>query len=384
MSLKDQVLSSKIFLQFGGQGSPYFNEMIQLYRNEKSLQRYFSIAIEAIKEELERSEVGSSPALPQGLAFWQWLEQEESIPSDEYLNKASVSLPLIGVTQLANYFLFLEKGLGQAELTHITAGATGHSQGLMSAVLAGLALDGEKLYSQAKIFIKYLFYTGLNSQECFGKLENSDQVLKKMAELGDKEISPMAAMIGPEVSELAELVKEFNIDHDTQNIIYLSLYNTRKSNVISGEPMNLLLFKEKFATQIQHYKWKFIPIKTSAPYHCSLLGPSLAKMQMDIKRIQFSCHGSELQFPVYSIHDGRNLQMDQDLSLTIYREMIIETLHWSKAIGALKKNPNIRYVIDFGPGKVSSRLTAEHLLEMPHEAEILCLSIPRDQQKIFG
>lgn len=52
----NQVKASggKLFLQFGGQGSPFLKELSKLYESEPSLKEFFDISFKAIVEEVPK------------------------------------------------------------------------------------------------------------------------------------------------------------------------------------------------------------------------------------------------------------------------------------------------------------------------------------------
>ncbi len=385
MALTDKILSSRNFLQFGGQGSPYLKEMTDLYNKNPELKKFFETAFTALEQEMARERVKNSMALPQGLQIREWVTNTEKAPDESYLSAASVSIPLIGVAQLANFFLFVEKGkISGDALMKITAGVTGHSQGLIPAVFVGLGYDGQDLYDHAGQYIKYLLYLGICSQEAYGPLELDTRAKQKLQEMGEKDITPMVANVGPTAAELQAMIDQLNPDLSDNDKLYLSLSNTPNSCVISARPISLLKFREKFKDEYDSKKWKFVPIKTTAAFHSPLMNASEELMVKEIDRMNFSYQGSQLKVPVYSIHDGRNLQQDSELAMVMFREMVLQVLHWDKATKTLREDTSIENVIDFGPSKVSSRLTGGHLTNMDKAPDILCLSNPKDLNAIFA
>ena len=383
MTLTDQFSNSKIFIQFGGQGSSYFQEIYKLYKTRPELSRFFSTIFKAIDEELESDFIKGSGSLPEGLDLNGWL-MSGNPPEEKYLQSGPVSLPLIGATQLANLFLLFHHGFSIRDLKENIHGITGHSQGLLSAVFAALASDEKDLYLNLSIFIKYLLYLGVCSQKCYGAFKIDEITEKKILKMGEKDISPMVAFIGPNSRLLNEMVDEFNKRLSPEDIIYISLYNTDHASVLSARPLSLLKFKEKYLEKIDANNWKFVFLKTSAPFHSPYLEKSLDDMKEHIQRIGFSFSGDDLLVPVFSISDGRNLQHDEELAINLYKEMVIQTQYWKNAINSLLNDTSISYVLDFGPGKISARLTGEYLKDASTTPDILCMSIPNDLNKIIA
>ena len=64
-----------------------------------------------------------------------WLEDPARTPSASYLASAAVSYPMVGLVQMGHYMAMLgDTGKTHEELVGLFKGATGHSQGIVSAV----------------------------------------------------------------------------------------------------------------------------------------------------------------------------------------------------------------------------------------------------------
>lgn len=96
-----------------------------------------------------------------------WLQNPESRPPVPYLASCAVSLPLIGLTQLSQYVLTAKiLNLSPAQMAAKFQGATGHSQGVVTAALMATDLEGGdswEAFNQiaASKALKILFYIGL-------------------------------------------------------------------------------------------------------------------------------------------------------------------------------------------------------------------------------
>lgn len=95
----------------------------------------------------------------------------------------------------------------------------------------------------------------------------------------------------------------------------------------------------------------------------------------DMERIGFQYKGSDLKIPVYSIFDGRNFQNEPDVSLPLFREVLIKALHWDKATANFVNTAKV-VGIDFGPSVVSQKLTQANLGSS--ENKIYSASSPKD------
>ena len=78
-------------------------------------------------------------------------------PDEDTVNRAPVSFPLIGLTQLANYAAGVQcAGSTLADFAGLVRAATGHSQGLASAVAVSRATDDASFLTAARDTVLFL------------------------------------------------------------------------------------------------------------------------------------------------------------------------------------------------------------------------------------
>lgn len=244
---------NKLFLQFGGQGSPWLKELSKLYETDPSLKELFDTAFKTLAEEVPSLK---KEIISQGYDFESWIKNPESAPDENYLCSATVSIVGIFLTQTANYVSLVNKGFATSELIANAVGATGHSQGIIPAVLIALGKEGADFYKEYAKFLKFVLYLGYRAQELFGVYNPSEEVLKGNEEIGDKQPAPMVAVIGYSAAELSERVQQTNTELGLSGTkaIYVSLFNTPDSNIVSGTPEALLSFRKKFKAEMDEKK----------------------------------------------------------------------------------------------------------------------------------
>ncbi|MCZ8341396.1 MAG: ACP S-malonyltransferase [Leptospira sp.] len=375
--------SQKFFLQFGGQGSPYLKELAKLYA-EPELKEFFETSFKTLSEIEARD--GKSPLLNEGLNFKAWVENPDSAPSEDYLARAPISVPGIFMTQIANYVLVSKKGYPTAELIKATGAVSGHSQGVIASALVGLGKDGQEFLKAYSDFLKFVFYLGFCGQKVYPNFTVSQDIVSENEANGDKNPSPMAAVIGYTKDELEDRVKQTNesLGLKGQDTVYISLYNTPDSMILSALPSSLLAFRKKWKAEMDEKKCKFVYLKTTAPFHCPFMESSLPKfLAEDASVVPFPYNGSDLKVPVYSIYDGHNLQKDGNLRDILFKMVLIEPLYWDLAIAPVLKDSNIQTIIDFGPSVVSQRLTGGHLKAQNIEKQSLCASNAKELKLIL-
>lgn len=364
----------KLFLQFGGQGSPFLKELSKLYESEPSLKEFFEVSFKAISEEVPKLD---TKILYGGYDFESWVKNPDSAPDENYLCSAPVSIVGIFLTQIANYIAFTNKGFPVSELISNSIGVTGHSQGVISSALIALGKEGADFYAAYVKFLKFVLYIGYRAQELVGPYNPSEALIKANEEVGDKQPAPMVAVIGYSQKELEDRVKQTNeaLGLSGDKAIYVSLFNTPDSNIVSGSPESLLELRKKFKAEMDEKKVKFVYLRTTAPFHSPHMNETEKTVPLDMERIGFDFKGSDLKTSVYSIFDGRNMQSDDGIGLPLFKEMLIKTLYWDKAVKAFVSTSNVTG-IDFGPSIVSQKLTQANM--GTSENKIYAVSSPKD------
>lgn len=376
--------NKKLFIQFGGQGSPYLKEITKLYKEEPLLKEFFNTAFEVIAK-IESLKKGDF-LIDQGIDLKTWMENPDNPPSDDYLCRGSVSVLMIFLTQVAHYHLAVLKGLHIPDLKGSLAGFTGHSQGIISAAMAGLLKDGKDFYKTLYDFSLFIFHLGYRAQEKYPKFVVEQSIIDANLANGDKNPAPMVAVIGYNKQELEDRIDSANKDLGLTGAdkLYISLYNTPDSMIISAKPESLLKFRTHFKSEMDAKKVKFVYLKTTSPFHCPLMEGSWEKFQADLKTVSpFPYSAKDLQVPVYSIYDGKDLRTVPDLAEVLFKEVVIMALHWDKAVGVLFMDSQISHVIDCGPSVVSGRLTGGQLTAKGVTTPVYCLANPKDLKNIF-
>ena len=165
---------------FGGQGAPggQLKELRTVVAGSAVVRRFVSavaqeLEIEAaavrarLSEQATRDSVKATALFEHGFDVLRWAQgsKEDGVPLS-YLNSVAVSMPLTLVIQLATYLYcweacddgFAEGNRGQL----FVHGATGHSQGLAAAMVAGLGCTLDIFQKEAIRFAKVLLHLGVH------------------------------------------------------------------------------------------------------------------------------------------------------------------------------------------------------------------------------
>ncbi len=149
----------------------------------------------------------------------------------------------------------------------------------------------------------------------------------------------MIAVLGAKLDVLKELIKS-NIDED--NICEIANDNATGQVIISGKKQSV----EYLQKVLKENKIKSIPLKVSAPFHCSLMKPAADAMFEKINEIEFLK-------PKYEIISNVTAEpvMDTEKIKNLLIKQIYSTVKWRDTILRMSKE-KVRNFIEIGPGKV--------------------------------
>jgi len=346
------------FLQFGGQGGLFLPELRRLRIEFEFLDPFLEVACDAVRDLLERDDVRPfrKETYPHEFRLRDWL-RGRSIPPDSYLFDSQISLAGNLIVQLSYLRILAESGFAPHEMARYTRGCTGHSQGIVGAVACALARDGHDFLQMTYDFTHWFALAGFFMATRYKPPSVPEELLEFSISHDGEAPRPMAVVNGLPESQLSDLIEKFNATEGVAPL-GISLRNGDAINVVTGHPCDLALFRMRNIQSLETSgaSWNYVPV--SAPFHHApvlqhLLSPFL---QMSAG-FGMPYSGRDLVFPVYSFTDGRNLQEEGDLFAVLADLMMNGILDWRIAIRALKDDPLVTHVLDFGPGRGSAMLT---------------------------
>lgn len=351
----------KFFFQFGGQGGGYFAELKRLYQREEQLKEYFNYCSESI-DEIEDL-INSAGYLTHGLNFEKWL-QGEGLPPDSYLENYLISIPGIFITQVAYFDLLKKSGFPMEQAIRETVGCTGHSQGIYAAALVSIASKGFDFYKVFKDVLKLIILSGIHLSRVYEEGEDQGSNLLSQ-ELDQQNPTPMVAVAGIDLDSLMYDLNEYNRNNRGEPL-FIGLKNSDNSFVLVGKSKDLVRFRAgiKDKWQIKNVKWNYLDI--SIPFHCEEhLGAALEPFVRDLGSIGFGYKISDLSIPVYSTNNGADIRTMAEikepkaiksLGQVLFELAFLKKLDWKLSISRIFEG-DLSYIIDFGPGKISLKLT---------------------------
>ena len=152
-------------------------------------------------------------------------------------------------------------------------------------------------------------------------------------------LGSMIAVLGAEISLIEELIKKETSEKD---ICEIANDNAKGQVILSGKKTSI----ENFQKVLKRKKIKFIPLKVSAPFHCSLMKPAADYMSDKINNTEFKNPNYEIISNVTAepINEPENIKK-------FLIKQIYSSVKWRESLLRMSKE-KIRSFIEIGPGKV--------------------------------
>ncbi len=158
----------------------------------------------------------------------------------------------------------------------------------------------------------------------------------------------MIAVLGTSIDEINDLMK---INVRESEVCEIANDNAIGQVIISGNKKSVSLFQKK----LKEKNIKTIPLKVSAPFHCSLMKPASEKMKEKINDTKFK----KLKFNVVN-----NVTAREESNLEIIKKMLIDqifsTVKWRESI-IYMSDQGVKNFIEIGPGKALSGMVKRTL-----------------------
>tara|TARA_B100001057_G_scaffold360894_1_gene363280 strand:- start:11705 stop:12646 length:942 start_codon:yes stop_codon:yes gene_type:complete len=178
-------------------------------------------------------------------------------------------------------------------------------------------------------------------------LHERGKAMQKAVPIG---MGSMIAVLGLKINEIMNLLETRN---DGEDICEIANDNAEGQVILSGKKNTLdslrFFFKEK--------KIKSIPLKVSAPFHCSLMKPAAKAMEEKINNTNFNQ-------PVFEILNNvtASPEIDPKKIKKLLIDQIFSTVRWRESIVRMSNN-GIKNFLEIGPGKVLSGMVKRTIKE---------------------
>lgn len=364
---------AKTFAVFGGQGNTddYFEELRELNFMYHGLISDLLGKVASKLSNLVRTTDNVDKIYTQGFDILTWLKSPDQTPDQDYLLSVPVSCPLICVIQLAHYVVTCKTlGVTPGEFRKHLSGATGHSQGLVTAVAIASSDSWESFYEDAVKAVSLLFFIGARCLTTYPRTSLPPTMLQDSLENGEGRPSPMLSVRDLSREEVEKFIESTNKHLPEDKHVAISLVNGGRNLVVSGPPeslygLNLTLRNNKapsgsdqaripYSERKLKFSNRFLPI--FAPFHSHLLEPATDLVLADVEAEKLFFNSADLKIPVYDTYTGGNFQDNKgDVTATVIKCITQLPVHWEKATSF-----ESTHLLDFGPGGVSGLGVLSH------------------------
>ena len=188
----------------------------------------------------------------------------------------------------------------------------------------------------------------LNFSDAVYLLNERGKSMQNAVPLGE---GSMLAVLGLSIKEIEELIKLSDLQG---GICEIANDNAIGQVIVSGTKKTL----DTFQKSLKEKKIKSIPLKVSAPFHCSLMKPAADEMREKINKTKMGKPKKNIvtnvnALPEIDINNIKRLLVDQIFSTVKWRESLL-TMY----------NKGIKNFIEIGPGKVLSGMVKRTLKDV--------------------
>ena len=148
----------------------------------------------------------------------------------------------------------------------------------------------------------------------------------------------MLAVLGIKAEELNNMIKNINLK---EGICEIANDNANGQIIISGDKDSV----QSFQNLLKEKKIKTIPLKVSAPFHCSLMKPAAEIMKNKINKVKF-------YDPIFEIINNVTARVEKNSNTIkdLLINQIYSTVRWRESLINMEY-AGVKNFIEIGPGK---------------------------------
>ena len=150
----------------------------------------------------------------------------------------------------------------------------------------------------------------------------------------------MIAVLGMKTKEILQLMSKIK----DEGVCEIANDNANGQIIVSGDKKSV----DNFKKYLKEKKIKSIPLKVSAPFHCSLMKPAADIMKDKIDITKF-------KKPLFKIINNvtANPETDSEIIKELLIKQIFSTVRWRESIIKMFES-GVKNFVEIGPGKVLS------------------------------
>ena len=185
----------------------------------------------------------------------------------------------------------------------------------------------------------------LNFDDAIFLLNERGKAMQAAVPVGE---GSMIAVLGMKTDEIFNLIKLID---ENEGVCEIANDNANGQVIISGNKNKVKFFQEF----LKEKKIKSIPLKVSAPFHCSLMKPAADTMAEKINNTKFNS-------PLYKIINNVTAKTEADPNIIkrLLIDQIFSTVKWRESIIKMSES-DVNNFVEIGPGKVLSGMVKRTL-----------------------
>ena len=178
----------------------------------------------------------------------------------------------------------------------------------------------------------------LNFEDAIYLLHERGKLMQESVPIGK---GSMIAVLGSEIGTINKIIQSLDLK---KGVCQIANDNAEGQVIVSGDKESIGLFQ----LELKKNKIKAIPLKVSAPFHCTLMKPAAEKMKKKIDQTVFSK-------PDYKIVSNVTAEPEEEPEniKKLLVEQISSLVNWRNSMIFMSKN-GVKNFIEIGPGKTLS------------------------------
>jgi fatty acid synthase len=359
-----------VAVSFAGQGVDVLEELVALVAGDPGLLERVEQA-ERLLTELAATPLGeASGAFRHGTELRSWVIDPDAAPPAAYRRGAALSYPLLLLAQTLLWDTVARDGLGDALASGRVVAATGHSQGLLAALmLAEAAARDDAPYAiDDALFARYLRYSWAQGLHMAAAAEPVDEA---------RELAPLVAVGGVRRPRLDPLLDAVNARLPASERVAVALANGPTAHVVGGPQASLALLREALEARAAEeqaarragarggapLRFTWSPLPVDVAFHTPRLAAARERFAGWLAGAgdAFALPTPDaLGLAVLSPVDGEDLREATDLTATVLDGQFTVPVRWDAVCRRIADRA-ADWVLDLGPGTAAARLTGDNL-----------------------
>ena len=179
----------------------------------------------------------------------------------------------------------------------------------------------------------------LNFNDAIHLLHERGKAMQEAVPIGK---GGMIALLGEDIENIKKIIKETELSKS--GVCEIANDNAIGQVIVSGDINSI----DSFKLTLKKKNVKFIPLKVSAPFHCSLMEPAAKKMKIEIDKREF-------KKPIFDIVANVNAKPENDSKKLkeLLVKQISSTVKWRESLNYMSAS-GVKTFIEVGPGKALS------------------------------